>query len=342
MTPLGEDPTATPAGGSPGATGLGNRKGIVVASLNVNSLMLHIDEIRLLIKELGIYVFAINETKIDKNVHDDLVSIDGYTIKRFDHNRFGCGDAVYIKDTIFDKCTVRVDPPQYTLEALCIEVKPVRSPPFVVLAWYRHPNEAVENFRLLEESLQCLDKEGKEIILLGDTNCDLLPKSSDTDHSGLNTDLLPHSKRLTEIYERFGFHQLIKTATRETLISSTLIDHIATTYKCNIVVSGVHQTGISDHYLVYSVRKLQGGVKKQHKNISTRQMKNFSKSKFFDDLQKIDWKGIVTHADDVDIIDEQWTTMFSLVLEKHTPLRNRRVSERFNPWITKDFKLMCT
>ena len=84
--------------------------------------MLHIDEICLLIKELGIHILAINETKIDKNVHDDLVSIDGYTIKRGDRNRFGGGVAVYIKDTIFDKCTVRVDLPQYTLEALCIEV----------------------------------------------------------------------------------------------------------------------------------------------------------------------------------------------------------------------------
>ena len=184
MTPLGEGPTAAPAGGSSCATRLGNRKGIVVASLNVNSLMLHIDEIRLLIKELGIHILAINETKIDKNVHDDLVSIDGYTIKRYDRNRFGGGVTVYIKDIIFDKCTVRVNLPQYTLEALCIEVKPIRSAPFVVLAWYRPPNEAVENVRLLEESLQCLDKEGKEIILLGDTNCDLLLKSSDTDHSG--------------------------------------------------------------------------------------------------------------------------------------------------------------
>ena len=328
-------------GGSPGATGLGNRKGTVVASLNVNSLMLHIDEIRLLIKKLGIHILAISETKIDENVYDDLVSIDGYAIKRCDRNRFGGGVAIYIKDTIFDKCTVRDDLPQSTLEALCIEVKPVRSAPFIVLAWYRPPNEAIDNSRFLEESLQCLDKEDKEIILLGDTNCDLLPRSYNTDHSGLNTDLSPHSKRLTEIYEHFGFHQLIKTATRETMTSSSLIDNIATTNKSNIVVFGVHQTGISDHYLVYSVKKFRGGVKKQHKNISTRQMKNFSKSDFLDDLQKIDWKGIVTQTDDVNIIVEQWTKIFSLILEKHAPLRNRRVSERFCPWITKDFKLMC-
>ena len=93
--------------------------------------MLHIDEIRLFIRELGVHILAINETKIDENVHDDLVSIDGYTIKRCDRNRFGGGVAIYIKDTIFDKCTVRADLPQSTLEALCIEVKPVRSAPFV-------------------------------------------------------------------------------------------------------------------------------------------------------------------------------------------------------------------
>ena len=166
----------------------------------------------------------------------------------------------------------------------------------------------------------------------------MLPRSSDTEHNCLNTDLLPHSKRLTEIYERFGFHQLTKTATRETQISSTLIDHIATTNKSNTVVSGVHQTSISDHCLVYSVRKFRGGVKKQNKNINTRQMKNFGKSEFHDDLQKIDQKGIVSYIDDVNIIVEQWTSMFSLVLEKHAPIRSRRVPERF--CLTKEFKLV--
>ena len=50
---------------------------------------------------------------------------------------------------------------------------------------------------------------------------------------------------------------------------------------------------------------------------------------------------MVSHTDDVNIIMEQWTTMFSLVLKKHAPLRYRRVSEKFCPWITKNFKLMC-
>lgn len=39
-------------------------------------------------------------------------------------------------------------------------------------------------------------------------------------------------------------------------------------------------------------------------------------------MQNIDWKGIVNHTDDVNITVEQWTTMFSLVLEKHAALCN--------------------
>ena len=62
---------------------------MTIASLNVNSLLLHIDEIRILVKELGIQILAINETKLDNTIDDNLVDIDGYTIKRCDRDRNG-------------------------------------------------------------------------------------------------------------------------------------------------------------------------------------------------------------------------------------------------------------
>ena len=52
----------------------------MVASLNVNSLLLHIDEIRATVKELGIHILAINETKLDGHIADELVDIDGFSI----------------------------------------------------------------------------------------------------------------------------------------------------------------------------------------------------------------------------------------------------------------------
>ena len=44
--------------------------------------------------------------------------------------------------------------------------------------------------------------------------------------------------------------------------------------------SGVVKTAISDHYIVYSVRKYLGGIKHNHKHIHTRQLKNFKRAEW--------------------------------------------------------------
>ena len=70
-------------------------------------------------------------------------------------------------------------------------------------------------------------------------------------------------------------------------------------------------------------------------------MKNFSEEEFLKDLSNVDWKKIVTSTDDISLIVEQWSNMFSIILKKHAPTRNRRASEKFSPWLMKEFKLMC-
>ncbi len=93
-------------------------------------------------------------------------------------DRNGVGVSVYIKDTLSDKSTLWVDVPKSSLELLCVEIKPVCATPFFVIAWYRQPNTNVDTFEMIEECLQFLDREDKEIILLGDTNCGYLPLHS--------------------------------------------------------------------------------------------------------------------------------------------------------------------
>ena len=46
---------------------IGYKKGMAVGSLNVNSLRSHLDEVQLLINNLGIHILALNETKLDPN-----------------------------------------------------------------------------------------------------------------------------------------------------------------------------------------------------------------------------------------------------------------------------------
>ena len=152
--------------------------------------------------------------------------ISGYQQERRDRACRGGGVSIYIRDSI--KYTRRYDLPENQLELICIEIEPPKCRSFLVVAWYRPPSEPVGSFDKLDQILNFLDREGKEIILLGDTNCDLSkhavgqPVDNDTKH-------------LCDIYELFSFKQLINEPTRVTLSSSTIIDHIATTAAGNIV-----------------------------------------------------------------------------------------------------------
>ena len=229
--PQNDHPTAPQTGSATKrVTTLGHRNGMTIASLHVNSLLLHIDEVRMLVNELGIHILALNETKLDESIDDSLVGIEGYTIKRCDRDCHGGGVEIYIKDTLLDKSTVREDLPKSNLALVCIEIKPFRAAPFFVMAWYRPPNVSVDASDQIEECLQFLNREDKKTILLGDKNCDFLPKYSKEGDTNPK-DLPAHSLRLLEIYNLSGFHQLIEKPSCETLITTTLIDHIATTNK---------------------------------------------------------------------------------------------------------------
>ena len=162
------------------------------------------------------------------------------------------------------------------MEILCAQITPPRASPFIILSWYRPPNESFETFNKLEQVLRFFEAEGKEIILLGDTNCDFSLETG-----GTKSPVPGHVKRLKEIYLSFGLTQLISEPTRETENTSTLIDHIAVSNTSNIVESGVVKTAISDHYLVYSLRKYQGGIKHNHKHNHTRQLKTSTKKLFW-------------------------------------------------------------
>ena len=156
------------------------------------------------------------------------------------------------------------------------------------MTWYRPPSDHVDTFDRLDQFFRVLDAEDKEIIMLPDTNCNVgAPKD---DHV-----IPPCKKRIMEFYDSFGLQQLISEPTRETASSSTVIDHIATNDSRNVVESGVLQTCISDHYVVYVARKYFGSLKPQHKMITTRHMKTFDKELFLNDLASIDWQAIVNN-----------------------------------------------
>ena len=176
--------------------------------------------------------------------------------------------------------------------------------------------------------------EGKEIILLGDTKCDLSSTLSPLECP--NSDVPICTKHMLDFYNSFGLKQLITEPTRETIDTTTIIDHVAISNPSNVVESGVVKKCISDHYLVYVTRKFRGSIKANNKEITSRQMKNFDNDLFISDLVETDLSAVVYNSDGLDNAVRLWSFHLSSIIEKHALLGERTVTERFSPWITPD------
>jgi exonuclease III len=179
-----------------------------MASLNINSLTAHIDEVRIFTHDTNIDILTINETKLDASVNSNEVNLPGYEIIRKDryiNGRHGGGViCIYVRSNL--KFKVRNDFMNDKLECLIIEI-------FLVGTWYRPPNSPRELLNLFENTIDRIDAENSELYFLGDLNCNLTAQISDANTS----DLL-------NILDTYGLTQLISEQTRITPVSQTLID----------------------------------------------------------------------------------------------------------------------
>ena len=83
--------------------------------------------------------------------------------------------------------------------------------------------------------------------------------------------------------------QLIKEPTRVNAKSQTLIDVFITNKEDSISHSGVYTLSISDHNLIYAVRKI-GLPRGQPKFIQSRNFKHFNEENFLPDLKSASWR----------------------------------------------------
>ena len=102
--------------------------------------------------------------------------------------------------------------------------------------------------------------ESKEQIILGDLNCNYLSERN--------------SMYLSQ------------------LKSSTLFDVILSNDPSKILKSGVVHIGISDHSMVFAVRKFGIPSKNTHKHVTTRSFKNFNANAFREYLKSAPWHSL--------------------------------------------------
>ena len=167
--------------------------GFKMASINITSLLKHLDELGILLADNSVDVLAINETRLDSSISDCELFIPGYEIFRRDRSingRHGESVCFYVRSTI--NYTPRLDLNIDHLENLCIEIRKPRAKPFLVITWYWPPDSTVDKFSCFE-----LDVGGLEYYLMGDMNVNLAAPHSDN-----------NSRLLTSITDLYGLHQL--------------------------------------------------------------------------------------------------------------------------------------
>ena len=129
------------------------------------------------------------------------MNINGYNIYRNDRNANGGGVAIYVKESLSEP-NVKIKSDK--LELVALEFTSDHAKPFLLMCWYRPPTSGVdyESFENLRNIFKEVDKEEKEIILIGDTNCDFKNNQN------------ANAKKLKMIYSEFQFAQLINEYTR--------------------------------------------------------------------------------------------------------------------------------
>ena len=208
------------------------------------------------------------------------------------------------------------------------------------MCWYRPPTSGVDDasFENLRDILRKVDKEEKEMILIGDTNCDFKNNQN------------ANAKKLKTIYSEFQFTQLINNYTRvaittneqnEQKTTKTLIDHFSTTSPRYILRADVLRIGMVDHYMVYAIRKINAWrlKKKKPKIIESRSLSRYNKELFRNDLRQIDWSTILDPlSENPNEMASAFQEIFELILDMHAPLKKRRVRGEFAPWLNQSIR----
>ena len=141
---------------------------------------------------------------------------------------------------------------------------------------------------------------------------------------------------MKDIFATYGLEQLINKPTRVTPNSSTLIDLCVTNTATKILNSGVLHLGISDHSLIYMTYKTKY-ERSGKRIIEIRSMKNFRKEQYLWDLEQQNWNDIKLSSDP-NTMWSKWKSLLMECIDRHAPLRHKRVGNKRSPWITSQLQ----
>ena len=251
-----------------------------IAHLNVRSLKNrdHLIQRRKLLHEHDYDIFAVSESWLDSTVINAEIEIEGYKLSRLDRlKKVGGGVCVYTRTSL--KSAVMKDLTGISASGfhqLWLQIQHKKMKSVLLCTTYRPPDCPVTCLvdYFTDNYTKALTL-GKEVFVVGDLNCNLLKSC-------------PEGDALKDVCSSLNLTQLVKSPTRVTPQSSSLIDVIMASNTSLIVESGVVETHIGDHCLIYSVLKLKE-PKPPPTYVTARIYKQYDPGSFTDDLAQVPW-----------------------------------------------------
>ncbi len=194
------------------STIIGN--GLKVAHMNIRSCLHKMEERRLIMKDLPVDILSVNETFLDDTIHDNKISIPGYSIYRNDRgSRHGGGVALYVRADIPHQYCYEITFRTST-EACWVKIKHAKPSDVAIGTIYCPPSADQEYYNAMLDTIKDAATVCEDVVLLDDFN-----------YNYANGESNP-VKFIEQIY---SMGQLITEPTRVTATTSTTLDLIFTT-----------------------------------------------------------------------------------------------------------------
>ena len=237
----------------------------------------------------------------------------------------GGGVLIYVADHI--DFVRRNDLESADVESIWIEIKIKNNKSFLVCSVYRPPSANAEWCDKFSEQIEKALSIADETYIMGDINIDCK-----------NGELL--NSRWKQTVEINDLHQIIDQPTRVTANTSKIIDHVYVSNTDRIAEFMVPCIAISDHYPICFTRSTSKRIIKRqtHQTIQYRCFKKFSDDAFLNELSNALSSFQVNQAD-CDQNFERWTQILMMVLNKHAPMKTKRVKRNRQPeWLNDEIK----
>lgn len=288
--------------------------------INAASIIAHIDEIHELITRRKPILLAVSETCVTNQIEDSEIECEGYNCIRVDsHSRMTGGCCVYVRE---DLNIVVLEQTQHNQAAWALTIKIKFKDIWVgVSVFYRSPSTNKNDFlQFFDEWLEVYSEQQIELLICGDFNIDLMKNDA-------------YSNKLKNMINFYGMKQHIKTPTRITESTSTIIDLVMSNFIVHATVELCDK--ISDHNTI-KIQSDKWKIEEKDSNFVNKLI-NYSGIKLRTKLQTYDWR-VVYNSEDVEtkaelLTDRLFESMQTFIKKVHIKIAD-------NEWYGDNLKNM--